>query len=82
MYPVKKTDDGYIIIGSKHEDYALPNPSKFGYSDIVLLDKKNGTFNMTFETQYRYNNFFDDYMSGSDDVCTYYKCKPESKKAE
>jgi uncharacterized SAM-binding protein YcdF (DUF218 family) len=81
-YPVKKTPDGYIIIGSEHEDYAIPNPKKFGYSDIYELKEKNGTFSIKFEKEYRLDDFLNGNMSGIDDVCSYYKCLPESNKSE
>ncbi|PLS19388.1 hypothetical protein CVD28_02940 [Bacillus sp. M6-12] len=80
-YPVKKTKDGYIIIGSEHDAYAIPNPEKFGYSEIIPLKEKNGTFKMTFEKEYYLKDFIhDSYMSGLDVVCSYNKCLPESEK--
>lgn len=58
IYPVEKKEDGYIVHGSRHEGYTIPDLEEFGYSGISRLDKQNGQIKILFPHENHYRNFF------------------------
>lgn len=58
MYHVEETKDGYIIYSSEYESYPIPDPTRYGFTNPIHLDKKVGTFSIRFENKDQFNNFF------------------------
>ncbi|MFF2531330.1 hypothetical protein ACFVS2_20720 [Brevibacillus sp. NPDC058079] len=72
VFPVKQTQEGYSIIGTDYESFSVPDPRAFGFSAVQKLDKKNGTFKMTFENTHQYEKFLEG-VEGWYRVLDYYK---------
>lgn len=79
IFPVQKTEDGYVIIGSEYEDFSIPDPTEMGFSTVKVLDKQNGSFQMKFANHDQLWDFLNDRVVGWSNVVRYYS--EDSKEA-
>lgn len=72
VYPVRKTDEGYIIVGSDYEDFSIPDPTEIGFTSVKTLPTQNGSFQMDFANEVQYDNFMSDGIVGWYNVVKYF----------